>query len=54
MQNNNNNNNTAKNKRIFANAEQKRFYKIAKAFKIGNILATIVIISVIGKYFLGM
>jgi len=54
MQNNINNNNTNKNKRIFANAEQKKFYKIARAFKIGNILVTIVIISVIGKYFLGI
>ena len=56
MQNNKNNNinNNNKNKRIFANAEQKKFYTIARAFKIGNILATIVIISVIGKYFLGI
>ena len=52
--NNINNNNNNKNKRIFANAEQKKFYTIARAFKIGNILATIVIISVIGKYFLGI
>jgi flagellar basal body L-ring protein FlgH len=50
MQSNKNN----KNKRIFVNAEQRKFYQIVRAFKIGNILATIVIISVIGKYFLGM
>ena len=49
MQNNKNNK-----KRIFANAEQRKFYEIARAFKIGNILATIVIISIIGKYFLGI
>ena len=60
MQNNNNsnnsNNNSNSNKRskIFVNEEQKRFYKIAKAFKIGNILATIIVISVIGKYFFGL
>jgi flagellar basal body L-ring protein FlgH len=51
MQSNNKNN---KNKRIFANAEQRKFYQIARAFKIGNILATIVIMSIIGKYFLGI
>jgi len=50
MQSDNNN----KNKKIFVNAEQKKFYKIARAFKIGNILATIIVISVIGKYFFGM
>jgi flagellar basal body L-ring protein FlgH len=50
MQSNKNN----KNKKIFANAEQRKFYQIARAFNIGNILATIVIISIIGKYFLGM
>jgi hypothetical protein len=48
MQNNKNN------KRIFANAEQRKFYQIARVFKIGSILATIVIISIIGKYFLGI
>ncbi len=52
--NNNNNNNINKRSKIFVNEEQKRFYKIAKAFKIGNILATIIIISVIGKYFFGL
>ncbi len=43
-----------KNKKIFANSEQRKFYQVARAFKIGNILATIIIISVIGKYFLGI
>jgi len=52
--NNNNNNNNNYKKKIFANAEQKKFYHIAKAFKIGNILATFVIILIIVKYFLGV
>lgn len=51
--NNNSNNNSNRSGKIFANEEQKRFYRIARAFKIGNILATIIIILVIGKYFLG-
>ena len=50
MYNNNKNNN---NKRDFVNAQQKKFYLISRAFKIGNILATIILISIIGKYFLG-
>ena len=51
MFNNNNNNNN--NKRDFVNAQQKKFYLIARAFKFGNILGTIILISFIGKYFLG-
>jgi len=52
MQSNDNNNNYKK--KIFVNTEQKKFYQIAKAFKIGNILATFVIILIIVKYFLGL
>src|ERR671911_585571 len=33
------------NKRDFVNAQQKKFYLISRAFKIGNILATIISIS---------
>ncbi|MCJ7637661.1 MAG: hypothetical protein MUO21_09255 [Nitrososphaeraceae archaeon] len=46
-------NNTNNNKRGFVNAQQKKFYLIARAFKVGNIVATIILISFIGKYFLG-
>jgi flagellar basal body L-ring protein FlgH len=52
MQSNNNNNNYKK--KIFANGEQKKFYQIVKAFKIGNILATFLIVLIIVKYFLGI
>jgi len=41
------------NKRGFVNVQQKKFYFIARAFKIGNIVATVILISFIGKYFLG-
>jgi hypothetical protein len=41
------------NKRGFVNVQQKKFYLIARAFKIGNIVATVILISFIGKYFLG-
>ena len=54
MQHNNNDYNNNYKKKIFANPEQKKFYHIAKAFKIGNILATFVIILIIVKYFLGV
>ena len=36
---------------IFANAEQRKFYQIARAFKIGNIVATIIIIFSYWKIF---
>jgi hypothetical protein len=49
MYKNKNNNN----RRDFVNSQQKKFYLISRAFKIGNILATIILISFIGKYFLG-
>jgi len=41
------------NKRGFVNVQQKKFYLIARAFKIGNIVATVILISFIGKNFLG-
>ena len=53
MFNNNNKNYNNNNRRDFVNPQQKKFYLIARAFKIGNILATIILISFIGKYFLG-
>jgi hypothetical protein len=46
-------NNTNNNKRGFVNGQQKKFYLIARAFKVGNIVATIILFSFIGKYFLG-
>jgi hypothetical protein len=39
--------------RGFANDAQRRFYLVGKAFKIGNIAATVMAIFFIGKYFLG-
>jgi flagellar basal body L-ring protein FlgH len=51
--NKNNNNDNNHNKRDFVNSQQKKFYLISRAFKFGNILATIILISFIGKYFLG-
>ena len=41
------------NKRGFVNVQQKKFYLIIRAFKIGNIVGTVILISFIGKYFLG-
>ncbi|MDQ4074260.1 MAG: hypothetical protein M3162_08170 [Thermoproteota archaeon] len=39
--------------RRFANDAQRRFYLVGKAFKIGNIAATVMAIFFIGKHFLG-
>ena len=44
------NNNTKGN---FANDKQKKFYFIGRAFKIGNIIGTTVLLFFIGKQFLG-
>ena len=38
----------------FANEQQKKFYLLTKAFKIGNIIATTVIIFFAGMHFLGV
>lgn len=37
----------------FANPEQKKFYTIMRAFKIGNILGSIVALLLIVKYMIG-
>lgn len=49
MQHNNKNNN-----RNFANEQQKKFYLIGRAFKIGNIVGTTVLLLFVGKHFLGV
>ncbi|HEV2192691.1 MAG TPA: hypothetical protein VGR54_03625 [Nitrosopumilaceae archaeon] len=38
----------------FANPQQRKFYLIMRAFKIGNILGTITIALYAGKHFLGV
>ncbi|MFB5600157.1 MAG: hypothetical protein ACE5SW_08035 [Nitrososphaeraceae archaeon] len=38
----------------FANDQQKKFYLIGRAFKIGNIIGTTVLLFFVGKHFLGV
>ena len=38
----------------FANPEQKKFYNIMKAFKLGNILGSMVALLLIVKYMMGI
>ncbi|MEO9277083.1 MAG: hypothetical protein ABI340_04810 [Nitrososphaera sp.] len=38
----------------FSNSQQQRFYFIMRAFKIGNILATIALALYASKHFLGV
>jgi hypothetical protein len=42
------------NKGNFANSQQKKFYMIGRAFKIGNIIGTTVLLFFVGKHFLGV
>lgn len=37
----------------FANPQQRRFYLVMRAFKIGNIVSTVIVIMFIGKHFFG-
>jgi hypothetical protein len=37
----------------FANPQQRRFYLLMRAFKIGNIVGTVVVVLYIGKHFFG-
>jgi hypothetical protein len=37
----------------FANPQQRKFYILMRAFKIGNILGTIAVVLFIGKHFFG-
>ncbi|MDH2907136.1 MAG: hypothetical protein PXX83_03465 [Candidatus Nitrosotalea sp.] len=38
----------------FVNQQQKRFFMIIRAFKLGNILATVALALYAGKHFLGV
>jgi len=51
--NNKDNNKNNNSKGNFANDKQKKFYIIGRAFKIGNIIGTTVLLFFIGKQFLG-
>jgi hypothetical protein len=37
----------------FANPQQRKFYLLMRAFKIGNIVGAVVVVLYIGKYFFG-
>ena len=50
---NKDNNKNNKIKGNFANDKQKKFYMIGRAFKIGNIIGTTVLLFFVGKHFLG-
>ncbi len=41
-------------KGLFANGSQRKFYLIIRAFKIGNIIGTIILVLFIGKTLLGV
>jgi hypothetical protein len=47
-------NNEDREKGVFANGYQKKFYMIRRAFKIGNIVGTIVLVLFIGKSLAGV
>ena len=47
-------NNNDREKGVFANGYQKKFYMIRRAFKIGNIAGTIVLVLFIGKSLAGV
>jgi hypothetical protein len=47
-------NNNDREKGVFANGYQKKFYMIRRAFKIGNIVGTIVLVLFIGKSLAGV
>jgi hypothetical protein len=49
-----NNNDKGSNKGIFVNGSQRKFYLIARAFKIVNIIGTIILVLFIGKTLLGI
>jgi hypothetical protein len=51
---NNDDNNNYREKGVFANSYQKKFYMIRRAFKIGNIAGTIVLVFFIGKSLAGV
>jgi hypothetical protein len=51
---NNGKDDNGSNKGIFANGPQRKFYLIGRAFKIGNILGTLVLVIFIGKSLLGV
>ncbi len=42
------------NKGLFVNGPQRKFYLIARAFKIGNIVGAVVLVLFIGKSLLGI
>lgn len=50
----NRDNNKGSNKDLFINAPQRKFYLIARGFKIGNIVGTAVLVLFIGKSLLGI
>lgn len=51
---NNGDSNNDREKGVFANSYQKKFYIIRRAFKIGNIAGTIVLVLFIGKSLAGV
>lgn len=51
---NNGNNDNGPYKGIFANGQQRKFYLIGRAFKIGNILGALILVIFIGKSLLGV
>jgi hypothetical protein len=51
---NNGDSNNDREKGVFANSYQKKFYIIRRAFKIGNIAGTVVLVLFIGKSLAGV
>jgi hypothetical protein len=41
------------NSRVFANQQQRKFYMITRAFKIGNIVAAVAVMLYFGRHFFG-
>ncbi len=51
---NNRNNDKGRSKDLFTNEPQRKFYLIARGFKIGNIVGTVVLVLFVGKSLLGI
>jgi len=54
MKNGNKDNEGNNNNGVFVNGQQRKFYLIGRSFKIGNIIGTLVLVLLIGKFLLGV
>jgi hypothetical protein len=50
----NGNGDNENNNGIFVNGQQRKFYMIGRAFKIGNVIGTLILLLFVGKSLLGI